>query len=151
MAPYDGECRTWDLANTYGTMPSWNTSLVTDMSGCRSGSCQQVNAETGMFFKKYTFNGDISKWDTSGVKNMRYMFYSASRFNQDIGSWNTSQVTNMETMFRGAFTFNHDISSWTGPAATTVQTEIFSYATAFLGTYTCTTTVNGPVSSCVPR
>ena len=52
-----------------------------------------------VFFKalacKSTFNGDISKWDTGKVTDMRYMFYSASAFNQDIGSWNTAQVTDM--------------------------------------------------------
>ena len=44
-------------------------------------------------WRKSTFDGDISKWDTGRVTNMYYMFYQASAFNQDIGSWNTAQVT----------------------------------------------------------
>ena len=51
------------------------------------------------FGNKSTFNGDISKWNTSQVTDMRYMFVFASAFNQDIGSWNTEKVTNMGICF----------------------------------------------------
>ena len=64
------------------------------------------------FGGKSTFNGDISKWDTGKVTNMRIMFYQASAFNQDIGSWNTAQVTTMQYMFSYASAFNQDIGSW---------------------------------------
>ena len=37
-----------------------DTSEITDMYG---------------MFKDSNFNGDISKWDVSNVKNMKYMFY----------------------------------------------------------------------------
>ena len=50
-------------------------------------------------WRKSTFNGDISKWDTGKVTTMYYMFYHASAFNQDIGSWNTAQVTDMMICF----------------------------------------------------
>ncbi|WP_434343644.1 BspA family leucine-rich repeat surface protein [Mycoplasma sp. 06067-C1-B144P-99-0482-3] len=55
---------------------------------------------------------NLDKWDTSNVKNMRYMFIYADKFNQDISNWNTSNVTNMEHMFYGADAFNQDISNW---------------------------------------
>ena len=58
---------------------------------------------------KSTFDGDISKWNTEKVTDMRSMFSSASAFNHDIGSWNTAQVTNMEYMFDYASAFNQDI------------------------------------------
>ena len=32
-APVTGECTTWASENNYGTMPNWDTSLVTDMNG----------------------------------------------------------------------------------------------------------------------
>ena len=41
-------------------MPSWDTSLVTDMSG--------------LFSNKYSFNQDISGWDVSKVTDMSNMF-----------------------------------------------------------------------------
>ena len=56
------------------------------------------------FGAKTLFDGDISKWDTGKVTNMKDMFYEAyCRFNQDIGSWNTEKVTNMESMFQFRF------------------------------------------------
>ena len=64
-----GECIDWAQLQDvwYGTMPNWDTSLVTDMSGHHKG-----------FSQKSTFIGDISKWDTGQVTTMFYMFDSAS-------------------------------------------------------------------------
>ena len=51
-------------------------------------------------FKNYApdFNGDISEWDVSNVRNMSYMFRGC-RFNGDISKWNVSKVSNMYSMF----------------------------------------------------
>ena len=56
---------------------------------------------TGMMclFENSDFNGDISNWDVSNVKDMSYMFYNANSFNQDLSNWDVSNVTNMEYMF----------------------------------------------------
>ena len=89
-APKTGECTDWASGNNYGTMPNWDTSLVTDMNGyIIAGAIFQG------FGAKSLFDGDISKWDTGKVTNMKDMFYEAYAFNQDIGSWNTAQVTDM--------------------------------------------------------
>jgi surface protein len=56
------------------------------------------------------FNGDISGWNVSNVKNMFGLFYG-SEFNQDISQWNVSNVENMESMFVESH-FNQDISNW---------------------------------------
>ena len=58
------------------------------------------------------FNGDISKWDVSNVKNMYGMFYKCTNFNKDISAWDVSKVTNMNCMFYKCETFNQDISCW---------------------------------------
>ena len=62
-----------------------------------------------MFYQS-KFNGDISKWDTSNVRSMKRMFYY-SEFTGDISKWDVSKVTNMECMFNGS-QFNGDISKW---------------------------------------
>jgi surface protein len=134
-APVTGECTDWASANKYGTMPEWDTSLVTNMTGTFEGYSQ--------------FDGDISKWDTSAVAIMASMFEGASSFNQDIGSWDTSGVTDMSNMFHSASAFDHYISSWTGTAATTAQTNMFNKATAFKSKFECDNANHGPASSCI--
>jgi len=66
-------------------------------------------------FKNSRFNGDISNWDVSNIRNMDYMFKN-SNFNGDISNWNISNVTNMKEMFKGVTlsTENYDalLSSW---------------------------------------
>jgi len=86
--------------------PNWkadlnciDTSEITDMSG--------------LFSDKYEldkFNGDISEWDVSNVRNMEYMF-AKSKFNQDISNWDVYNVESMEGMFRDS-EFNGDIYDW---------------------------------------
>jgi len=124
LEPEYGECMSWDKVGTYGTMPNWDVSLVTDMTGL-DGSflCQGFGC-------KSTFNGDITNWNTAQVTTMSRMFYSASAFNQDIGSWNTAQVTTMIRMFNAAIAFNQDIGSWNTEEVTSMS-WMFAHAYAF--------------------
>ena len=57
-------------------------------------------------FYKSKFNGDISEWDVSNVKNMAWMFAS-SAFNQDISNWDVSNVLYMNNMFDDCPLKNH--------------------------------------------
>jgi surface protein len=141
-----GVCTDWAaaklLAGTdYGTMPNWDTLLVTDMNVYVEALDSNVGFDS-------SFNGDISQWDVSSVTNMYALFSWISAFNQDISSWDVSSVTNMESMFSGASSFNRDISKWAGPASMTTQNSIFSGATAFQAKFTCKDNNNGPLSSC---
>ena len=123
-APVDGLCTIYGTITTnYGTMPNWDTSLVTSMleafnddssfnADISAWDTSSVTDMAQMFFRAHAFNKDISSWDTSSVTNMRAMFYGASVFNQDIGSWDTSSVTNMRVTFGSATAFNQDIGSW---------------------------------------
>src|SRR5579875_1762479 len=61
-------------------------------------------------FFNLSFNGNISKWNTSNVTSMNYMF-SQSRFNGDISNWNVSKVKAMGNVFHSS-EFNRDISNW---------------------------------------
>ena len=141
-AEVTGECTAWALGNTHGTMPNWDVSLVTDMSGMAGDVFQKG------FAGKSTFNGDISKWDTWRVTNMNSMFQNASSFNQTIAEWDVSKVVDMGSMFEHAEAFEQPIFEWKGRAATTEQTNMFNGATAFQATFRCADAINGPANSC---
>ena len=67
----------------------------------------------GMIFALATsFNGDLSKWDTSQVTNVEGIFYGATSFNGDLAKWDTRKATNMGLMFEGATSFKGDLSKW---------------------------------------
>ena len=57
-------------------------------------------------------NPDISKWDVSNVKDMRYMFCKCEKFNCDISGWDVSSVENMRVMFYSCEKFNQNLSGW---------------------------------------
>jgi len=97
--PYFGLCENEGASTGFGTMPNWNTSLITTMKG--------------LFQNNYNFNGDLSAWDTSSVIDMSEMFQSAlALVNPKIGSWDTSQVTSMASMFYSASSFNANLTAW---------------------------------------
>ena len=56
--------------------------------------------------------GNLLKWNVSKVTNMSSMFYGCKSFNQDISNWNVSKVNDMTCMFDGCKSFNQDISDW---------------------------------------
>ena len=63
-------------------------------------------------FRNTDFNGDISSWDVSNVKNMEYIFGGCEKFNSNISDWDVSNVTDMGGMFADCDKFNQDISAW---------------------------------------
>jgi surface protein len=66
-----------------------------------------------LFNNVFTFNYNITSWDTSSAVYMDNMFANARAFNQDIGVWDVSNVVDgMGGMFTGALAFNKDISGW---------------------------------------
>jgi len=66
-----GECIDWAQSQDvwYGTMPNWDTSLVTDMSGWDRVQLK----DQGFRYQFPTFNGDISNWETGQVTDMGHM------------------------------------------------------------------------------
>jgi len=51
-------------------------------------------------FSESKFNGDISRWNTSNVENMRSMFDGCSSLQSiDLSSFNTTNVKDMSDMF----------------------------------------------------
>ena len=67
---------------------------------------------SGMFSLTKLFNGDLSKWDVSSVKEMDDMFYNVEAFNGDLSKWDVSIVIKeMDDMFYNAEAFNGDLSN----------------------------------------
>ena len=81
-----------------------DVSQITDMSSLFS------EAYAGYGLEK--FNGDISEWNVSNVKDMSDMFWFAESFNSDISKWDVGKVTDMSEMFNGATSFNQPICDW---------------------------------------
>ena len=82
-----------------------------------------VNADLTKMFRetRYSFNQDISSWDTSNVLKMILMFDRNYVFNNGQGAgqstatlntWDTSNVTSMYGMFFRSGSFNQDIGEW---------------------------------------
>jgi surface protein len=117
--------KTHKIKKKYGYINDWifgqGTDGVTDLSN---------PTVTQNLTTLSSFNEDISKWDTSYVKDMNSMFEQATVFNIDIGSWNTSQVTDMRGMFSGVIYFNQNIGSWNTSQVTDMN-RMFNRATVF--------------------
>lgn len=93
------------------TPNEWDISEIKDMSYVFSGEIVYLAHIYGKRYLDNTkFNGDISRWDVSGVDNMHGMFHG-SEFNGDISKWDVSSVKSMEHMFNKS-EFNGDISRW---------------------------------------
>ena len=85
----------------------------------------------GMFDAAVSFNGDITSWDTTGVKTMDEMFTSAVSFNRDISGWPTSKnLESMQGMFKNARSFNQDLSRWTFPTIEIAGKDMFENASS---------------------
>ena len=119
--------------------PNWNadlncidTSLIEDMSrlfypnslGKFNGNISKWNTSKVKnmlsMFAYSKFNQPINDWDTGNVRDMQSMF-AFSEFNQYINNWNVSKVENMEWMFTGS-DFNQPLDKWN-----TSRVEIMAY------------------------
>ena len=99
-----------------------DVSKITDMTSLFEGTdfngnisewnVSNVKNMSGLFWACKSFDKDISNLDVSNVTDMSYMFSECESFNQDISNWDVSNVTNMRAMFSYCKSFNQDISSW---------------------------------------
>ena len=76
-----------------------DVSKIIDMSG--------LFDDSDLFY----FNGNISDWDVSNVKDMKLMFFGCD-FNGDLSDWEVSNVENMAGMFSNSKFNNDSICDW---------------------------------------
>ena len=89
----------------------------------------EIESMNLLFYENKTFNGNISGWNVSKVKDMFGVFHTTS-FNQDISKWEFPNVLNMNYMFCNATSFNQDISNWKFPNVEDMS-GMFDNATSF--------------------
>lgn len=86
-----------------------------------------------MFFNAKSFvGGDLSRWDTSAVIDMRNTFDGADNFLGIIDTWNVSNVQDFGLMFHSCPTFDGNLSMWDTSNAEAMD-AMFSYAYKFEG------------------
>ena len=83
-----------------------------------------VNAECMFYFCNSLEYIDVSRWNTSKLKNINAMFSKCGSIKGlDVSRWDTSSVTDMGAMFVQCFSLNElDVSKWN-----TSNTETMSY------------------------
>jgi surface protein len=133
------------FARSFNANLHWITDSVNDMAhmfeGCISfqGDVSRFNTSRvqqmrNMFNGCSNFNSPIRSngfsWQVGSVLNMTGMFDGATNFNQNIRDWNTNSVTDMSFMFRNARLFNHPIDLWNTSNVTNMQ-SMFQGATSF--------------------
>jgi surface protein len=106
------------------SLNTWDISNVTDMSHMFEGASVFANGnapgymflvpptqklqDTNTMFKNcYSFNSNISNWDTSHVTDMSNMFRNAGVFNQNLSNWDVLRVTNLSRMFQNELSGNY--------------------------------------------
>ena len=66
-----------------------------------------------MFNNCESFNGNVSNWNVSKVKDMTAVFYGCYNFiGNGLENWDVSNVINMEYMFYECKNLNCDLSKW---------------------------------------
>lgn len=78
----------------------------------------------------WSFNFDLSRWNTSSAVSMHSMFLDVQQFNQDLSSWDVSRVTEASLLFAGAIDYNRDLSSWNVSSVSSLE-SIFNFASSF--------------------
>ena len=70
--------------------------------------------DIGLFYETKFKYINISYWDVSNAKSMRYMFVKCEELESvgDISEWNVSNVTDMSWMFYYCKKINQDLSGW---------------------------------------
>ena len=81
-------------------------------AGIDTPDLSRVTSMEAMFYKCYSFNQPLEKWDMRNVTNMSQMFQSCTSFNQPLEKWDVSNVTNMTQMFYECSSFNQPLNAW---------------------------------------
>jgi hypothetical protein len=93
---FDRACETGDDEPPFNSDLYWNTSSAVSMRGTFSNNTE--------------FEGDLSTWDVSKVKDMFVMFHNSGIKNSGIGRWNTASLEQAYAMFQNAKFIDRDLN-----------------------------------------
>lgn len=82
----------------------------------------------------YEFLNRVPLWLPRSVTSLEQCFRNNFSFNQDLSGWDTSNVSNMDRMFDGCRSFNQDLSGWCVPLITAKPSRFDSDTTAWIKT-----------------
>jgi len=88
---------TVSFTNSGNSLAGWDMSKVTSMS---------------RMFASSAFQGDISQWSVTRVRDFSFMFEFATAFASDLSGWQTNEAVDFGWMFRGAMRFNSSLSGF---------------------------------------
>lgn len=121
----------YDHRNALVSIGNWGTVRILSAKGCFKDCARLTTVDapdlegitdmSQMFFAATSFDGDVSRWNTSAVTDMREMFRHAHYFNGDVSEWDTASVTKMAGMFKNTWSFNGDRSGWNTDAVTDME------------------------------
>lgn len=112
-AAFDADLGNWDVSQATSMRTMFNGTFVFKGIGVDKWNVSRVIDFDACFKDAYSFDADLSGWDTSSATSMERMFDNAAKFEGiGISNWNVEQVSDMTAMFVGANHFNANLSTW---------------------------------------
>ena len=91
-----------------------------------------------MFREVRSFNGDISKWNMSSVKDMSLMFFGATSFDGDQSKWDVSSVKDMSKMLYYATSFTQKLCTTAWVHSKARKDSMFEGSSGSISQVVCT-------------
>jgi surface protein len=110
---FNADLSNWDVGNVQSMNSMFTSSNMFQGRGLEYWNTSNLRSMRSMFRRASVFEANLSRWDTSRVKNMKYTFAETQSFSGiGLDRWNVSEVSNAQFMFFNATSFNANLSKW---------------------------------------